>query len=195
MGEQFRIDVAVTRGDQQIHGAEAVVGTHQIELPVERQIAEMDGSKFSERDEASDRLVIFSQVDAGLCGEVRAIGIRRRLTLQRSLDHLCGRRHHAPIHAGHRDLIAGLRDGVLRLGVQIAIPALEKRICGRVGLSIGTVVDELLDGNASGKLSETADVIAVVVRRDQVIDLREARVLACGKNPFCIPHGRGATVP
>jgi hypothetical protein len=43
----------------QINGAEAVVWTHQIELPVQGQIAEDNGSKLSEGNETSNRLVVF----------------------------------------------------------------------------------------------------------------------------------------
>ena len=49
MSQQFRIDVTVPRGDQQIHSAEAIVWAHQIELPVQCQIAEMDGPALADR--------------------------------------------------------------------------------------------------------------------------------------------------
>jgi len=70
--------------DIQINGAEAVVRTHQIELPVQGQITEDDGSKLSEGNETSNRLVVFRFWDIRRL-EARAVGIWPASARQRRL--------------------------------------------------------------------------------------------------------------
>ena len=60
----------------QIHGAKAIVRAHQIELPIQRQIAEHQRPKFPERNETSHRVVVFGLWNIH-CLEIGAIRIGR----------------------------------------------------------------------------------------------------------------------
>ena len=194
MREKLRIDVAVTSSNQEIHCAETVVWTHQVELSVQGQIAEMNRSKPSECDEAPKGLVIFGQVDSSLGREVGTIRVWGGFALDRCLDDFCSRSHNAPIDIGNRNFVAGFRYRVLRLAVELPVAALEKRIHIRVGLSVRSMVDELFDGNAGSELGQAPDMITVVVSGDEVVDLREARVPGRGQNAFGITYRGGAAV-
>ena len=83
---------------------------------------------------------------------------------------------------------------MLRLGGKLSI-LLEHRIdlCAR--LHVGPVVDELSDGNPRRELGKAADVIAVVVRRDQMIDLRDPGVLDGRHDAVGVADRGGARVP
>jgi len=64
----------MAREQIQIHGAEAIVRTHEVVLPFQGQVAQNNRSKLSKSDEASDGLVIFRL--ESICGfEAGAIGI------------------------------------------------------------------------------------------------------------------------
>ena len=147
MGEKFCVYVSVTCRNQEVNGAKAIIWTHQIELSVQCQIAQVDGPKLSEGNETAERLVIFSEVDAGLWREGATIWIRCSLALQRCLDHLRGGRHHPPIHAGNRNLIARFGDSMFRFAVKLAICTLQKSIGVGIRLGVRTVVDQLFDRN------------------------------------------------
>jgi hypothetical protein len=64
---------------------------------------------------------------------------------------------------------------VLRLGGKFSI-LLEHRIDLWGRLHVGAVVDELFDGNPRRELRKPADMIAVIVRRNQMIDLGDSSV-------------------
>src|SRR5438093_7312983 len=76
----------------------------------------------------------------------------------------------------------------------MAISALEKGIDRRIGLRVGTVIDEFFNGNSSGKFGETANVISMIVRRDQMIDGGDSRVLRGCDDPFGVAYRAGAAV-
>jgi hypothetical protein len=120
--------------------------------------------------------------------------IRRAGARQRRLQNLpCGT-DDAPVEAGDGNPGAGLGNGVLRPGGKFSILP-EHRIDLRGRLHVGPVVDELLDGNPRRELGKAADVIAVVVRRNQVIDLREPGVLDGRHDAVGVADSGGARVP
>src|SRR2546426_12304667 len=101
--------------NQKVDGAETIRRAHQLELSVQRPVPEVDRPEFSERNKASERLIIFGQVDTLLRGKVRTIWIRYGFALEGCLKDLHGRRHNTPIHTGDRNLIAGFRHRMFRL--------------------------------------------------------------------------------
>ena len=167
-------------------------GAHQVELPVEREIAEVDGAEPPERDDAADRLVVFRDVD-GRRRISGARGVRRRLPGERRLNDLRGRRHDPPVQALDLQLVARFGDGVLRLR-ELGVFALEERVGVLVGLSVGAVIDKVCDRDPLRELAEAADVIAVVMGRNQVIDARHACALRRGGDAVGVACGAGASV-
>src|SRR6185369_17243316 len=99
-----------------------------------------------------------------------------------------------PVQTGDGNPSAGLRNGVLRLGGKLSI-LLEHWIDLWSRLHVGSVVDELLDGNPRRELGKAADVIAVVVRRNQMIDLRDPGVLDGRHEAVRVAHIGAARVP
>ena len=57
------------------------------------------------------------------------------------------------------------------------------------------MIDELLDRDAGGQFRESAKMIAMPVRNDQVIDLRNACVFQSGHDAFGITNGAWGHVP
>src|SRR5205814_4340027 len=108
----------------QIHGADTVVRAHEVELPVQCEVAEMNGAEFSKSDHAAQRLIVLGRIDAGLRPEARTIAVRHPSALEWRLNDLRGRRCHTPIQTGHRNPVARLGDRVLRLSVELPITAL-----------------------------------------------------------------------
>src|SRR5256885_4266004 len=102
-----------------------------------------------------------------------AVGIRRACTWERTRNHTRTSSYDAPIQTIDDNLVARLHNPVLHLGVQHSV-FLHDRINGRRGLDICSMIDELLNGNAFRELEEAANVIAMIVSCNQVIDLLEA---------------------
>ncbi len=94
--------------------------------------------------------------------------------------------HDAPVEPRDRNAIARLRHGVLRLAEKSRVDAAEK--FGRTGLRFdcGTVVDVLANRNPLCKLGHRTEMVAVPMRRDQVIDLFEAGSVDRGHHPIRI---------
>jgi hypothetical protein len=105
-----------------------------------------------------------------------------------------------PLDAGNRQAVARLDDDVLRLGVELGIGGLEAfdllaRLRNRdaVGawrnlrhlraLNRRAVIDEGADRNTLRELDQVADVIDVVMGRDEVIDLFHPGVGDRGHDP------------
>src|SRR5436309_6028880 len=103
MREEFRVDVAMASSDLQVDCTETVIRTHQFELPVQRQIAQMKGSKFSERNEAPDRLIVLGPGNIG-GREIGASRIRSRRTRKRRLQNSACGGHHTPVQTRNRNL-------------------------------------------------------------------------------------------
>ena len=85
---------------------------------------------------------------------------------------LPGRRHDPPVEPGDRDLVPGLHDGVRRLAVQLRVRLLEARDLLAL-FDARPVIEEMLDRDPLRQLLHAADVIDVVVREQQVVDLLE----------------------
>jgi hypothetical protein len=64
-----------------------------------------------------------------------------------------------------------------RCRVKLRVCLLEKRVGSLARLSIRAVIDELSNRNLRGKFSQAAEMIAVPVGRNQMIDLASSRVL------------------
>ena len=99
------------QAEEDVDGAEQVVGAHQLELLVLRQIAEMHGTKLSERHVHGDGLRVFQVALGGF--KARAIGIGLARTGEGLGNHLARRGNDADIDAIHRDGVARFRDEVL----------------------------------------------------------------------------------
>jgi hypothetical protein len=150
--------------------------------------------ELAERDDAADRLCVLSLVHF-LWLEARAIRIGLAATGQWRLQRRASRGDDAPIEAGDRDLVAGLRDGVLRLFVERRIHLLQEIIRGGRRLDVGAVIDEIADRHPRCQLGHSAEVVAMPVGGDQVIDLREAGVLDGGHDAIGVPGSRRARIP
>src|SRR5207245_4676321 len=120
INQQVRIDVSVTSKEIQIHRTEAIARTHQVELPIQGQVAQDNRTKLSEGNETSDRLVIFGLGDI-CCLEVGTIGIWGTGARQRGLQHIAGRGYYAPVQTTDCYLIAGLYNHVFHLAIKFGI--------------------------------------------------------------------------
>ena len=78
---------------------------------------------------------------------------------------------------------------MLPFGVELGVGLLQKRVGGGTGLDVGTVVDELADREPARHLRHRAEMVTVVVRRDQVIDAGHAGVARRRDDPVGIPRG------
>ena len=76
------------------------------------------------------------------------------------------------------DLVADLGDRVLGVGVERRIDLREEFVDRRSGLNVRAVVDEFADRDAIGEFGHAAEMIAMPVRGDEVIDLGQAGILA-----------------
>src|SRR5262245_59110574 len=129
----------------------------------------MKGAKFSESNMNADRLGILRIVLSGL--EFCTIRIGFAGARKRTLDDLTGRGHHKCVETGNSNLVAGFRHCVFCLAVKLRIRALQKGI-GRGGrLSVCAMVDELTDGDSLREFSHSAEMIAMPMRRYQMINL------------------------
>jgi len=75
------------------------------------------------------------------------------------------------------------------LGVQLGVGLQQKRIGGGIGLDVGTMVDEVADREPARHLRHRAEMVTVIVRRDQVIDAGHAGVARRRNDPFGIARG------
>src|SRR5262245_36574753 len=80
------------------------------------------------------------------------------------------------------------------LRVKIAITTLQECVGVRIWLWVGAMIDEFHDRYARRKLGESANVIAVIVSRDEVVDLRQPGILCCSSNALGITNGGGPAV-
>jgi hypothetical protein len=101
----------------------------------------------------------------------------------------------APIHASQRNLVARLGDCVLGLAVKFGIHGVQKRVGHRVALlNVWAVVDVIHDRDVRGEFGHAAEMVAVPVRGDQVVDLREACGFGSVQNSASVPSGACAAV-
>ena len=87
------------------------------------------------------------------------------------------------------NFVARLGDRVLGVGDELRIGLLQKIIGGLPGLDVRPMVDEFLDRDLRSELCQAAEVVAVPVRDDQMIDLLKPGVLGRGHDAAGIAHG------
>ena len=160
------------------------------------EIAELHDAELAECDSAPDRSRVLARVRVlRLDARARRVGTTR--PWERSLDHVPIRRDDAPVKSGNGQLVAGLRDHVCPGRVQLRIGR-SREVRGlrllRVGLLVRAVVDELLDRQALRELLHPAEMVAVPMRRDQMVDPGHARILGGRHNPVCVADGAGPRV-
>src|SRR5687768_3771565 len=95
----------------------------------------------------------------------------------------------------HGNAVARLDDRVLRLGVERWIHLLEEGIRCLIWLDVRPVVDELANRNPSCEVLHRTEVIAMVVRRHEMVDLLEACVRRGGHDTVTVAGGGGSAVP
>ena len=93
-----------------------------------------------------------------------------------------------------RILSPGFATVCLALADELRIGLLQKVVGGLAGLDVGAMVDEFADGDLRGELGQAAEVIAVPVRDDQMIDLGEAGVMDGIHDAAGIANGAGRDV-
>src|SRR5690242_4198873 len=57
------------------------------------------------------------------------------------------------------------------------------------------MINEIADGDAAREFGHAAEMVAVPVRGDEVVDLREAGVFNSGHNPAGVPGRRRSAIP
>src|SRR5438046_7989414 len=149
--------------------SQSIDGTHELELHVPRQIAQMDGVEFAECEEGCNGLRIFCVVVSAL--ESCTLRIRLAAAGQWIRDDVSSRRDYCGIETGDREFVSGLRDSVLRLAVKLGIDILQKVIGRFCRLDVRAMINELLDRDMRSQFRQAAEMIAVPVCDDQMIDL------------------------
>ena len=89
---------------------------------------------------------------------------------------LAARRDDLHIKSPNRNLVARLHLQVLALRAGVGV-RLEEGVGTLARFDRRTVIDERLDRKFLGELRHAADVIGVIVRGDEIVDLRHARLL------------------
>ena len=165
----------VMRYQVEVDRSNLVAWADQVELVVPEQVAQVEGAKLTERYEAAHRLAVVvwrCRVDVSL--KRRALG---RVHLPGSGEwpgnRLASRRDDAPVESLQGNVIAGLEYRVARLAVDSCVGRLESGHC-LCCLDALAVVHEVSDGNTLRQRFEASDVIRVVVRADEVVDLSHA---------------------
>src|SRR5262249_61524587 len=77
---------------------------------------------------------------------------------------------------GDLNAVAWFDDGVFPLPVKLRISRLHELIGSFIRRNIRSMIDEFLDRDARGKLGHSTEMVAVPVRRNQVIDLLDAGI-------------------
>src|SRR6202142_3523325 len=165
----------VMRGQHLVDGADLVDRTGELRLPVPQQVAEVDGAELAVSDHAADGLGIF-QIPRDflrlVVGAIRIRGACPGFTCHRAIEHFSGRRYDGPVQARDRQFVARLCDHVrVRLdGRVVRGPRVEHLF----GLHRRAVIDVMHDRDLLGEFEIAADVIAVVVGDQQVVELLDA---------------------
>src|SRR5690606_14475204 len=90
----------VVRGDVQVHGAQPVLRTDEVELLRDEQIAEVDGAELTETDQAADRLPVFiASPRCRTLGRAPAGGLAG--SGERGRKHAAPGTHDLPLEAGN----------------------------------------------------------------------------------------------
>ena len=172
----------VVRDHEEVDRTDEIVRAHQLHLFVPEQVAEVGGAKPPEGDDAANRLAVFRIVGDvfRLCRGARRVGpARTGRAGERRLQHVASGRHNSPVESLDRHRVARLDDEVFGFGPQLRVRRLESwhllpEIRHDRTLDGRTVIDEGADRNILDELLKAADVIDVVMGRDQVIDALHA---------------------
>ncbi len=176
-----------------VNRTDAVRRAHQLEFLVLRQVPEVNRAKSAERHVDADRHRVLGVVLSRL--EARTIWIRAAGAWQRRLDRLASGRHDKDIQTRDRNPGARSRDAVPGFGVELRIRLLQKFVGGGTRLNIRAVIDEMADRNARREFRHAAKMIAVPVRGNQIVDLREACLFRGGHDALGVSDRAGAGVP
>jgi hypothetical protein len=155
----------------------------------------MNGPELAEREMNADRLRVLAGVRVQLRRVLRAVRIHATRAWHGTRQHLARSADDAHGDARDRHEVPWLHDRPLRSAIKGGIRLLHELVGGRRRLRVRAVVDEVTDGDPPRQRRHPAEVIAVVVRRDQMIDLRQARIRHGRGNPPRVPDGAGAAVP
>src|SRR5262245_26255294 len=177
--------------DPQIDGPKSVVWAHQLKLFVERKVTQMQRSELPERNVTPDRLGILGGVPIGLF-KGGAVRIRLSGTRKRCRDVLASRFYDSPLETRDSDLVTGFHDSVLRVGVERRIRHLQKVI--RARLYRDSVINKFANGFLGRQFCHAAEVIAMAVGGDEVVDLFETRILDGIEDASGIPARSSACV-
>ena len=134
----------------------------------------MNRSKSPKREMNPDRLGILGVVLASF--EAGAGRIRPAAARQRGLDYFARGSHDAYIDAAESNLVARFGDCMPGAGVKSRVRILEKVVGCLAGLNVRAVIDELFNRHLCRELRRAAEMIAVPVRDNQMIDLPQAGI-------------------
>ena len=172
MNEDLRIRrrLPMMGDDGQIDGANRIVRAHELVLGVRSQIAQVDDAEVTELCDDAHRLGVFTVVFA-LCYEIGAVAVAYASAPQRPAQDLLRGRNDRDVDAGQGNAIPGCYNRVASASVQRSVRRVEKLGHPGIRFDAGTVVDEVAHRNPSGEFLHRSPVVAVPVRRDQVVDL------------------------
>ena len=153
----------------------------------------MQRGEFAESDVAADRLRIFAGVrPLGL--EARAVGIRKSAPGQIGLEDVAARRDDRPFQSVDRNPVAWIEDRPGCVGYESRIHIGEERHGVWLALYRRTGVVIRPDRDIRGQFGHAAEVIAMPVRGNEVVDLRQTGILGSFENSPGIAHGVGTAV-
>ena len=152
--------------------AEQVVRAHQREERLAAQVAEIDEAEATEAQVDAGRPRILLRL-ARLGRRRRTVRIRLTATVDRLRDGVHVAADDAHVEALERQPIAGLRHDMPPARAHRLV-GLEDRCGAVVARHDGVVIDEGANRQELGQLGHTAGVIAVEVREQQIVDLRDA---------------------
>ena len=183
------------RDDEQVDRPDGVGRAHQLELLVDRQVAEMQRPERAEAQVDADRLRVVAQVLR--CPlEVGAVGVGLAGAGKRLVDHLACGGHDLHVDPGQGHGIARRDHGPAGGAVEFPIGALVEvphRLVAR--LDRRPVVHVVPDRDARRQFREPAVVVAVPVGGEQVVDPLEAGRLCRGQDAADVALGRRTAVP
>ena len=152
---------------EDFHGSELVHGTGQIEFLVPGEVAQIGKSEGAVGEQETDRAGVLGIIDVALRG-AGADGIFQAATGERLGNHGAVGRDDGNVHAFEWNAITGLNHLMLSFGDSFVIGEVFANDFGV--LAVGPVVEPCADGNPVGQLRSAADMIAMVVGDQDIID-------------------------
>ena len=171
-----RLRQAVVRHHEQVDRTDEIVRAHQLPLFVPEEVAEIDQPELPVGHHAAHRgCVVVRRRRVWLLLDACAGRVRLAAAGQRVLQHRPGRGHDPPVEAGDRHPVSGLRHDVLGRAADLLVGGREVLdLFFRLG--VRPVIDVVGDGDFLGQLLEPADVVDVIVRREEIVQLGDAGV-------------------